>query len=123
MLRRGDSSCYDHVALDDVPEYRFIGPDGAEKVTHLRAGRGSVERAINAIIIDSDTEWRHDAALYLAYRYYINHSRYGLVSAWHEELDREAYCSQGVCFGRLTHGFAPTEILGLPPVAAPPQDA
>lgn len=122
MLRRGDSSCYDNIALDDRPEYRFVGPDGEEKVTHLRPGRGSVERAINAIIVDSDTEWRHDTGLYLALRYYFDHSRFGLVSEWYEELDREAYCSQGVCFGKLTHGFSPNETPALPPTVAPPQN-
>ena len=122
MLRRGDPSCYDNISLDDIPDYRFVGPDGEEKVTHLYAGRGSIERAINAIIIDSGTEWRHDSALYVAYRYYLSHSRFGLVPAWYEELDRSGGCSQGVCFGQLTHGFARDESPSLPPTIEPPSD-
>jgi hypothetical protein len=122
MLRRGDPTCYDNISLDDIPEYTFIGPDGEEKVTHLYAGRGSIERAINAVIVDSGTEWRHDAALYVAYRYYLLNSRFGLVPAWYEELDRSGGCSQGVCFGQLTHGFARDESPTLPPVIAPPSD-
>jgi hypothetical protein len=120
MLRRGDPSCYDNIALDEVPEYRFIGPDGEEKVTRLNAGRGSIERAINAIIVDSDTEWNHDNGLYLAYRYYLGNSRFGQVALWYRELDREADCSQGVCFSKLTHGFAPDETPAPPPITAPP---
>lgn len=122
MLRRGDSSCYENISLDDIPDYRFIGPDGEEKTTHLYAGRGSIERAINAVIVDSGTEWRHDAALYVAYRYYLSNSRFGLVPAWFEELDRSGGCSQGVCFGQLTHGFARDESPSLPPTIDPPSD-
>lgn len=120
LLRRGDRSCYDNVSFIDIPEYTFIGPDGEEKVVHLRRGRGSVERAINAIIIDSRTQWRHDNALYVAFRYYVNNSRYDLVDQWFSELDDNGGCSQGICFGRLTHGFAPGEIVSLPPTVDPP---
>lgn len=120
MLRRGDPSCYDNISYDDIPDYRFVGPDGEEKTTHLYPGRGSVERAINAIIVDSGTEWRHDAALYVAYRYYLLHSRFGLVPSWYEELDRSGGCSQGVCFGQLTHGFARDENPSLPLTIKPP---
>lgn len=123
MLRRGDPTCYDNISLDEIDEYRFIGPDGAEKVTHLYPGRGSIERAINAVIVDSRTEWRHDAALYVAYRYYLLNSRFGLVPAWYGELDRSGGCSQGVCFGMLTHGFARDESPSLPPVIEPPTDS
>ena len=122
MLRRGDQSCYENISLDDIPQYTFTGPDGKEKVTQLYAGRGSVERAINAIIIDSGTEWRHDAALYVAYRYYLFNSRFGLVPAWYEELDRSGGCSQGICFGQLTHGFARDESPSLPLTIEPPSD-
>lgn len=122
MLRRGDPSCYDNISLDEIPEYTFVGPDGMQKLTHLYPGRGSIERAINAVIVDSGTEWRHDAALFVAYRYYLFNSRFGLVPAWYEELDRSGGCSQGVCFGQLTHGFARDESPSLPPVIEPPSD-
>ena len=120
MLRRGDRSCYDHIATDDFPDYTYIDPDGVIRTTHLYAGRGSIERAINAIIIDSGTEWRHDAALEVAYRYYSQYGQFGLVDQWFDELDRPSACTQGICFGTLTHGFAPDETPGLPPVVAPP---
>ncbi len=119
LLRRGDRSCYDNIDMDDIPNYRFIGPDGEEKVTHLYPGRGSIERAINAIIIDSETEWRHDAALYVAYRYYFLNSRFNRVDQWYEHLDGSGGCSQGICFGMLTHGFAEGEIPTLPLALAP----
>jgi hypothetical protein len=120
MLRRGNSSCYDNIANDDVPEFTFRDPDGDLHTTHLYPGRGSIERAINAIIIDSNTEWRHDSALEVAYRYYSQHGRFNGVSQWFGELDRPAPCTQGICFGTLTHGFAVDEIPSLPPTVPPP---
>lgn len=122
LLRRGDRSCYNNVRNDDIPQYRFIGPDGQARVTHLYPGRGSVERVINAIIIDSGTEWKHDAGLWVAYRYYVSNSRLGQVNKWKRELDRSGGCSQAICFGKLTHGFAAGEIPPLPPTVAPPRN-
>src|SRR5690606_3060019 len=75
MLRRGDRRCFDNVDYTTVKDFAFLGPDGKTKVTTLYPGRGSIERAINAIIIDANTEWRHDAALEIAYRYYSVHNR------------------------------------------------
>lgn len=123
MLRRGDSSCYDNVDNTDIPDYEFIGPDGVSRTTYLHAGRGSIERAIKAVIVDSGTEWRHDPALYMAYHYYFeNHTLPGF-EAWAEELEGgEASCGQDVCFGALTHGFAiEEEDPSLPPIVSPPQ--
>jgi hypothetical protein len=117
LFRRGSRSCYDNYRTDDIPEYEFMGPDGEIKTTHLRAGRGSVERVINAVIIDSDTEWKHDAGLWVAYRYYSKWSRFDLVDEWQDELDRSGGCSQAICFGKLTHGFAQGESIQTPPQA------
>lgn len=117
MLRRGDSSCFDNVNNTDVPEFNFRGPDGKMRTTHLYPGRGSIERAINAIIVDSGTEWRHDDALEVAYRYYLNNHRLGQVGQWYAQLGRRSGCSQGLCFGTLTHGFAEGETPELPPVS------
>ncbi|MGB3717255.1 MAG: hypothetical protein WA996_22765, partial [Candidatus Promineifilaceae bacterium] len=121
MLRRGDQSCYDNVDNTDIPYYTFIGPDGLNKVTHLYPGRGSVERAIKAIIIDSSTEWRHDSALAVAFRYYHNNHTLPGIDLWSEQLDDPVKCSQDICFGLLTHGFAADEIPFLPPTVFPPQ--
>lgn len=118
MWRRGDSSCYDNVDMSDLPEYTFTGPDGETKKTHLKPGRGSIERAINAIIVDSGTPWEHDSALRVAYRYYYHHHRLGGIEQWAGQLDRVKGCSQDICFGTLTHGFAPGEEPGPPPVTA-----
>jgi hypothetical protein len=120
MLRRGDRSCYDNVAADEIPEFVFRDPEGHMRTTHLYPGRGSIERAINAIIIDSNTEWRHDAALEVAYRYYSQNGRLGFVDQWFEEIDRPTGCTQGICFATLTHGFAPGEVPVMPPAVAPP---
>lgn len=117
MLRRGDASCYDNVSRFDVPDYPFTGPDGKRYRVTLRQGRGSIERAIKAIIVDSQTEWRHDSALEAAYRYYsVRHTLPG-IEQWQAQLDRPARCWQDMCFGTLTHGFAPGETLDYPPVA------
>lgn len=120
MLRRGDRSCYDNVANDDIPEYSYRDPDGDMQTTHLYPGRGSIERAINAVIIDAHTEWRHDPALEVAYRYYSQHGRLGHVDQWFAELNRPSECTQGICFGTLTHGFAPGEIPVMPPTVPAP---
>lgn len=122
MLRRGDSSCYDNVDNSDIPDYTFTGPDGERKVTHLYPGRGSIERGIKAIIVDSNTEWRHDSALEVAYRYYYNHHTLPGFEEWFQELDRPGDCSQDVCFGTLTHGFAIGETIEPPPTVLPPLD-
>jgi hypothetical protein len=122
MLRRGDSSCYDNVDISDIPNYTFVGPDGKPKTTHLYPGRGSIERAIKAIIIDSSTEWQHDSALEVAFRYYyLNHTLPGF-ELWATQLSRQTdNCGQDVCFGTLTHGFSIEEELpSLPPTVTPP---
>lgn len=122
MLRRGDASCFENVDISDIPEYNFEGPDGNLKTTHLYPGRGSIERAIKAIIVDSATEWRHDSALEVAYRYYYVHSTLPGIEQWVAQLSgRSKICDQDICFGTLTHGFAITEeIPTLPPIVSPP---
>lgn len=121
MLRRGDSACYDNIDMTDIPNYSFTGPDGETLRTNLYPGRGSIERAINAIIVDSKTEWRHDSALEIAFRYYYYNHQFEGVFYWYSQLDRPSECSQDACFGTLTHGFAPGETVGGPPVVPPPQ--
>lgn len=120
MLRRGDASCYENVDMRDIPNHTFIDPNGETQTTHLRPGRGSIERAINAVIIDSRTEWRHDSTLEVAFRYYYNHRRLDGFPYWFQEITRPTGCEQAICFGTLTHGFAPGESLPPPPVTAPP---
>ncbi len=121
MLRRGDRSCFDNVDQTLVKDFTFIGPDGEIKATVLYPGRGSIERAINAIIIDANTEWRHDEALEIAYRYYSIHHRLPGVDQWFEHLNgRPVDCSQHACFTTLTHGFALDETPELPPVVPAP---
>jgi len=133
MLRRGDASCYENIDMTDLPSYTFPNPDhnpdkapSLSYTTHLRPGRGSVERAINAIIIDARTdvtEWKHEAALDVAYRYYRRHSRFGMVDAWQPWLKRPASGpDQDICFGTLTHGYAPGESPAPPPTVDPPRD-
>ncbi len=121
MLRRGDSRCFDNVDETDIPQYTFVGPKGANLVTHLYPGRGSIERAINAVIVDSRTPWNHEEALEIAYRYYYSHHTLPGFDKWFEQLgSRRANCSQDACFTALTHGFAPNETPELPPTIPPP---
>lgn len=120
LWRRGDRRCYDNVDNSDLPNYTFLASDGTEKSTHLYPGRGSIERAIKAIIVDANTEWRHDPALEVAYRYYFNHHTLLGFDAWYAQLDRPDGCDQDICFGTLTHGFAADEIPTQPPTVAPP---
>lgn len=121
MLRRGDHSCYDNVDNSDLPNYTFLASDNVEKSTHLYPGRGSIERAIKAIIVDTSTEWRHDPALEVAYRYYANHHTLPGIEHWAAQIVRPGGCDQDICFGTVTHGFAPDEVPTLPPTVAPPQ--
>jgi hypothetical protein len=117
MRRRGDDSCFENVEQSDVPDYTFVDPKGATRQTHLRPGRGSIERAIKAIIIDSNTEWRRAAAMNVAYRYYFQSRRLPGFESWAQYLRRRpGECAQDVCFGTLSHGFAPGEI---PPFTPP----
>ncbi len=122
MLRRGDASCFDNVETTDIPEYSFVGPDGNLKTTHLYPGRGSIERAIKAIIVDSNTEWRHESALDVAYRYYYVHHTLPGFELWAAKLSsKHVSCDQDICFGGLTHRFSIQE--GIPsaaPTASPP---
>ncbi len=120
MLRRGDRACYDNVDNTDMPDYTFVDPKGVTQTTHLYPGRGSIERAIKAILVDSHTEWRHDAALAVAYRYYYVHHTLAGIESWPGQIDTLGDCGQDICFGVLTHGFAPGENPGLPPTVPPP---
>jgi len=122
MRRRGDNSCFDNVDTTDVPDYTYTGYDGEARTTHLYPGRGSLERAIDAIIIDAGTEWRRSGALWVAYRYYFNNKRLPEtdLARWSSWLEmRAGDCGQDICFGGLTHGFAPGEDPGGTPGSGP----
>lgn len=119
-LRRGDRSCFDNVDQAEAPDFTYLDSNGVTRTTHLYPGRGSVERAIKAILVDTNTQWQHDSALEVAYRYYSVYHVLPGIEAWSEELDRPSGCGQDICFGSLTHAFAPSETPGLPPVAPPP---
>lgn len=121
MLRRGDRACYDNVDNTDIPNYTFVDPRGVTRTTHLYSGRGSIERAIQAIIVDTNTEWRHDSALEVAYRYYYAHHTLPGFENWFGQIGRSDGCAVDICFGTLTHGLAPGENPGLPPTVPPPQ--
>ena len=95
---------------------------GEEHVTHLYPGRGSVERAINAVIVDASTEWKHDSALEIAYRYYYLNHRFDGIGYWPAQLNQPANCGQDACYGTLTHGFAAGEVPEPPPVVPAPTE-
>jgi hypothetical protein len=106
LLRRGDRSCYDNEDPSDVPDFPVLGPDGVLRTTHLKPGRGSLERAIKAIVVDSRSPWEHDPALEVAYHYYRHYGRQPGIGAWLPQIDERDRCSQNVCLSTLTHGFA-----------------
>ena len=106
LLRRGDRSCYDNEDPSDLPDYPVLGPDDVLRTTHLRPGRGSLERAIKAVITDSWTEWRHDPALEVAYHYYRHYGRLPGRGGWLAQSDDPNACYQDLCLTTLTHGFA-----------------
>jgi len=120
MLRRGDASCYNNVDNTAIANYSYVGPDGTRRTTALGAGRGSIERGINAVIVDTGTDWKHDAALAVAYRYYVGHSRFGKAGQWASKITEIGDCGQDVCFGVLTHGLASGESPSNPPTVPPP---
>ena len=120
MLRRGDSSCYDNVDNIDIPNFTYAAANRDIKSTHLKPGRGSIERAIKAVIVDSNTPWERDEPLAVAYRYYYNYHTLPGFDRWSEEIDEKTNCEHDICFGILTHGFAPGENPGLPPTVSPP---
>lgn len=126
LWRRGDASCFDNVDNTDVPQFTFPGPRGQTLTTHLYPGRGSLERAINAIVLDSYTPWKKDGGLEIAYRYYFRHKRLPntALHRWFANLDRRPFGpSQDACFTTLTHGFTPGEVPESPPTASPPAGA
>ncbi len=124
LQRRGDTSCFDNVENSDVPNFRFADKNGRSWSTHLRPGRGSIERALNAIIIDSNTQWKRKGGLWVAVRYYRLHKRLAGtdMSRWSQYLEKKGSggCSQSICYGALTHGFATGENPGAPPTVPPP---
>jgi hypothetical protein len=120
MLRRGNRSCYDNVDDTEIPEYTYLDPDGRTKTTYLYPGRGSIERAIKAIIVDAGTEWRHESALEVAYRYYYRYHTLSGFEQWAKQLKQTSTCDQDLCFGKLTHGFAPGEQPDPPPTVPAP---
>jgi myo-inositol-hexaphosphate 3-phosphohydrolase len=121
LLRRGDNSCYENMDNTDISDYSFVDPDGKLQKTHLRPGRGSIERAIKAIIVDAKTEWKHESALQVAYRYYYKRHKLDGFAEWAQYIDPHANnYDQDICFGALTHGFAADEIPELPPTVSPP---
>jgi len=124
MYRRGSKSCYDQAATDDIPAYTYIGPDKLRKTTHLYPGRGSVERAIDAIVIEAKTEFRRRGAMAVAYRYYLLNKKLPLtdLAVWKQYVATDSgRCAQDICYGGLTHALQAGEIPTPPPVVAPPQ--
>jgi hypothetical protein len=105
LLRRGDRSCYDNQDLSDLPNHPVLGPDDVLRSTHLEPGRGSLERAIKAILIDSSTEWRHDPALEVALQYYLYHGREEGATLWRHEIDDRNACYTDLCLTTVTHGL------------------
>ena len=118
LLRRGDRSCYDNLDSSDLPGYPVLGPDDVLRTTHLEPGRGSIERAIEAILIISQTEWRHDPALEVALNYYRHYGGSEGIGSWRYEIDDRSECSTDLCLTTLTHGLAfefPLKAVDAPP--------
>ncbi|MEM7114358.1 MAG: hypothetical protein AAF614_18125 [Chloroflexota bacterium] len=120
MLRRGDRSCYDNVDNRDLPNFSYIDSKDRPQTTHLKPGRGSIERAIKAVIVDANTEWQRESALFVAYRYYREYGRLTGFEQWAQYLGDNPECSQDLCFTILTHALNDNETYTLPPTVPPP---
>lgn len=120
MLRRGDRRCFDNVDNADLPNFHFIDLKGFAHTTHLKPGRGSIEQAIKAIIVDSNTEWQRESALFVARRYYREYGRLAGFDQWAQYLGDKLECRQDLCFGILTHALNDNEPYTLPPTVPPP---
>lgn len=88
---RGDLSVYEQIELSPMEITYDVFSEGRSVSYELPAGRGSLKRAILAIL-EAGTEWRKDPALSFALRHYGD---LGVV------LDRPYGTSQGICFGTL----------------------
>ena len=95
--RRGSTVLYDNIAQASILKYEFTDGNGDVHTTTLSAWRGSLKRAIHAIIA-ADTDWRHDEALAVAYGYYG-------VGEWVAAIDESLTCDQDACFGQLGIGL------------------
>ena len=120
MLRRGDRSCYDNVDNSNLPSFSYIDSKDRPQTTHLKPGRGSIERAIKAIIVDSNTPWQRESALFVAHRYYREYGRLDGFEQWAQYLGDNPECSQDLCFTILTHALNDNETYTLPPTVPPP---
>jgi hypothetical protein len=56
-------------------------------------------------VVDSRTEWRHDAALEVALNYYRHYGHGEKIGAWVPEIDDRSSCSTNLCLTTLTHGL------------------
>jgi len=121
LWRRGDPSIFDNLDMTELPDFRYRDPKGNSRSTHLYPGRGSIEKAINAII-NAGTPWKHDGGLEVAYRYYYDHKRQPDtdLGKWLQEIDRPTGVNQEICFSTLTHGLAANEPPAAPPTVPPP---
>ncbi|GAB4339968.1 MAG: hypothetical protein Kow0037_25490 [Calditrichia bacterium] len=121
IWRRGDDTVFTNIDSTDIPNFSYSDHRGNRYTTHLKPGRGSLRRALNAIIIDSQTPYKRGNGLWVAYRFYLQKEKKITpdLAEWKKWLDRHARPSQGICFATLTHCFAETE-RPLPPPQIPP---
>src|SRR5262249_39599500 len=64
------------------------------------------ERGIDAVIVDAHAEWRHDAALEVAYHYYGPNGQLAGRGNWLPQIHDPLRCAQDFCLTSLTHAFA-----------------
>lgn len=120
MLRRGDQRCYDNVDNTDLPSFTYVDLKGNLRSTHLKPGRGSIERALKAIMIDANIPWLHESALYVAYRYYRDHHRLEGIEQWPSHFAEKVECNQDLCLTMVTHSLRADEPYTFPPTVPPP---
>jgi hypothetical protein len=104
LLRRGDKSMFDNVAPN---------------------GMGSIQQSILFVIQNPTQSWpwsnNHMPTLDISYRYYRDPAMCAELVC--DDVTQRVISGEGnrvMSFGTLTHGFAPDENPGPPPVVAPP---
>jgi hypothetical protein len=116
LLRRGDRRLYDNIQNEPL-KIQYFDPKGQPKETTLPAGRGSLLKALQFVLVHSKNGEPRSlkSAGEVAFRYY----RKDFVLAAIKPT-RPNSSNRAMAFETLTHGFAENELPAPPPTTPPP---